>query len=574
MNKELNIITERVDDIPLLIGLMIRIHLPDIIDKNLVRHGHHKGLSNGWLITIWLAYILSVADHRKSHVRAWCDQHKHALERLVGHAIRDVDFTDDRLGAVLTRLSRPEKWEAIETELWWNATKVYAVEVKGVRLDSTSSYGYHEIKEDGVMQLGYSKDHRPDLPQLKLMAAVTEPDGFMIASEVYPGQRADDLLYLPIIDRVRRILNRTGLLYTGDSKMAALTTRAELVARGDHYLAPLPMTGDNATLFKECVAAVVDGDRPMDLIYKGEKLFGFGCEFNRSMATRVGGSDIQWTERIILVRSASMALREWETLKRRLGQAEEAISGLTPDRARGKRQFSEESALRGEIERILKQLGVTGLLEVTCRREEETCIRYIGRGRGGPNRPTQTEIRVRYTIDGIQRNEAAIWARRYRKGFRMYGTDLSADGFPMQNLILHYNGGYCIERDFHLLKDKPLGIRPFFVRKDNQITGLTHLLTLGLRVMTLIETQVRKGLADTNETLSGLYQGQPSLTTNRPTGIRLLKAFSRAQINLSRVEIAGQVHWHITPLSGLLVQILEFLGLSTSLYTRLTENSS
>jgi len=60
-----SIIHERVDDIPLLIGLMQKLHLPEILDRHLGNHGNHQGLSNGWLATIWLAYILLEADHRK-----------------------------------------------------------------------------------------------------------------------------------------------------------------------------------------------------------------------------------------------------------------------------------------------------------------------------------------------------------------------------------------------------------------------------------------------------------------------------------------------------------------------------
>ena len=39
-----------------------------------------------------------------------------------------------------------------------------------------------------LMQHGYSKDHRPDLPQLKLMAAA-EPSGHLIASDVWSQGR-------------------------------------------------------------------------------------------------------------------------------------------------------------------------------------------------------------------------------------------------------------------------------------------------------------------------------------------------------------------------------------------------
>ncbi|MCI0527256.1 MAG: hypothetical protein L0Y56_07415 [Nitrospira sp.] len=146
----------------------------------------------------------------------------------------------------MERLSGKEAWEAVEMDLWKSTVCVYELEMTGVRLDSTPSYGYHEVTEDGVMQRGYSKDHRPDLPQLKWMAAAAEPWGHILASEVHCGDKADDPLYGPLINRVRQMLGRRGLLYVGDSKMASFLTRAQIVANEDFYLMPLPMTGDTA----------------------------------------------------------------------------------------------------------------------------------------------------------------------------------------------------------------------------------------------------------------------------------------------------------------------------------------
>ena len=68
---------ERVDDVPLLLGFLIKLQLPEILDRHLPPHPLHQGLSNGWLITVWIAYILSQADHRKSPVQAWVDRLRH-----------------------------------------------------------------------------------------------------------------------------------------------------------------------------------------------------------------------------------------------------------------------------------------------------------------------------------------------------------------------------------------------------------------------------------------------------------------------------------------------------------------
>jgi len=134
---------------------------------------------------------------------------------------------------------------------------VYQIPVDGVRLDSTTSFGYHDVTAEGLLQFGHSKDHRPDLPQIKLMAAVAQPTGHSIACDIVPGHAADDPLYLPLIDRVRAQLKQKGLLYMGDCKMAALATRADLVAHGDSYLTVLPRTGEDATLIEAWIEEAV-----------------------------------------------------------------------------------------------------------------------------------------------------------------------------------------------------------------------------------------------------------------------------------------------------------------------------
>ena len=103
---------------------------------------------------------------------------------------------------------------------------MYDLQPERVRLDSTTASGYWRVTEDGLFQFGHSKDHRPDLPQVKVMLSVLDPLGLPVATDIVPGQRADDPLYLPAITRVRESVGRRGLLYVGDCKMGALETRA------------------------------------------------------------------------------------------------------------------------------------------------------------------------------------------------------------------------------------------------------------------------------------------------------------------------------------------------------------
>ncbi len=118
MNTELTITTERINDFPLLLAVMQRLGLPEILDRHLKVHGSHKGLSWGWIGVIWLAHILSQGDHRKLPVQAWVRQAQETIVHITGLSeLTELDLTDDWLTKLLTQLSRPVFWQAIEQEL-------------------------------------------------------------------------------------------------------------------------------------------------------------------------------------------------------------------------------------------------------------------------------------------------------------------------------------------------------------------------------------------------------------------------------------------------------------------------
>jgi transposase len=216
---------------------------------------------------------------------------------------------------------------------------------------------------------------------------------------------------------------------------------------------------------------------------------------------------------------------------------------------------------------------VEGLLEVSFERQETSRTQYVGRGRGGPNRPKTTHWDIRYQITMVRRNDEAIDRRVARMGWQVQVTNVPADRLSLADSLRTYRGGWCGERLFHLLKDQPLGIRPFYVRRDDQIQGLTHLVTLALRVLMLFEILVRRGQQDSGEKLERLYPGQAKRVTDRPTARRVLEAISRAEITLTQMDHRGEVRWHLTPLPELVKRVLGYLGLSEAVYTRLTMNS-
>ncbi len=575
MDATLELTHQRVDDVPLLLGFLSNLRLPEILDRHLPPHPLHQGLSNGWLIAVWIAYILSRADHRKSPVQAWAQNLQLTLEAFVGQPIRPVEFSDDRLTLVLKRLGAPAAWEPLEADLWQVHCDVYALPVERVRLDATTSCGYHTVTEDGLMQLGHSKDHRPDLPQVKLMAAVAEPTGLFLAGDVHPGNAADDPLYLPLYRRVRAMLGQSGLLYSGDCKMAALETRAEIAANRDFYLTRLPLTGAVQTQFSAWVEAALVGEQAAKLIEirREEELIGRGYEFERPQSAMGGREEHAWTERVQIIRSEAAAQSQAETLERRLKKTAAAVRGLTPPPGPGRAQFTTGWELERAVNALLAEQDAQGLLTVSWERQETSRTHYVGPGRGGPNRPKATEWSVRYQITAVTRNDAVIERLVARMGWQAQVTNAPAARLSLGDSVLGYRAGTCVERAFHQLKDQPLGIRPLFVHRDDQVRGLTHLLTLALRVLTLFEVLVRRGQDQSGEELQGLYPGQEKRSTDRPTAKRVLEAVARTGVTVTRVRSSEGSCWHLTALPVLVKRVLGYLGLSEEVYTQLVINS-
>jgi len=435
---------------------------------------------------------------------------------------------------------------------------VHEFELAGIRLDSTTASGYHEAVAEQVMQDGHRQDQRPDLTQLKLMVAVAEPHGQMSARPVSSGEKADDPWYVPLIHRVRGLVGSSGMLYTGDCKMAAFETRAEIVAHHDDSLTGLPLTGETRDHVDPWLGALVDGDQDATRCWDDDRLLGGGDEFTRSLTGMVDEQPLAWSERVQIVRSVTLASSQRHALDERLHRAEAAFQKLPPEPGRGKRPYRAEGTLTEAVEEIVARYRVSGLLQVTWHKEEQVKTTYVGRGRGGPHRPTRTERTGRYVITQVPRDEAAMQAAKHRLGWRVQVTNLPPDRLTLPQGVMHYRAGYCVEGDFRMLKGKPIGISPLYVRTDEQIQGLTHLLTIALRLLTLLQMNVRDELAKEDMALVGLYEGQPTRTTTCPTAKRLLRAFGREEITRASIRLEEQCSPHRSPLSELLCTILRY----------------
>jgi len=93
------------------------------------------------------------------------------------------------------------------------------------------------------------------------------------------------------------------------------------------------------------------------------------------------------------------------------------------------------------------------------------------------------------------------------------------------------------------------------------------LLSVVVRLLRVVEHQLRQKLAQGGEALTGIYPGQRGRRCERPSAELLLSAFEG--MSLSVIEVAGRVTAHATPLTALQQRLLVLWDLPPDLFHRL-----
>jgi transposase len=571
-----SIVNERVDDIPLLTAILLKLDIPNIVDKLYTPHGNHEGLSYGWLMTVWLVYILSRGDHRMSSVQGWVAGRCSVLGCATGQKITDKDFTDDRLSRLLKILYDDELWSEIEQHVSGHSIRAYDLPVEKVRLDATTASVNHDPDKHPLFQIGRTKQNTY-LPQFKLMIGTLDPLGLPIATDVVSGEKADDPLYLPVYKRINDILCKTGILYIGDSKMGSLETRAVIDRDDNCYLMPLPMTGDTPTLLDKILSELEAGKHEISNVFlpqdiptaenekpDPEKALAKGFEITIKRKIKLDGEEIIWQERICCAQSFRYAASQSKALDSRLEKAEKAIRNLTPPPAPGKKQYQDESELKSAAEKILKRYKVEGLIECSWEcQESHKKIRAYG------DKPARVETTVRYQIH-TTRNSDAVEKTKKRLGWRLYATNAMVEKLALTQVVLTYRDQYIVERNFARLKGRRLGITPLYVQRDDHACGLIRLLTIALRAMGIVEFSAHRKLQENQDTLQGIYPGNPRRSTASPSVDLLLEAFNGLDFFITDLP-NGQHFEQISPLNEVQRKILYLLDLPESIYNKMTQ---
>jgi transposase len=321
---------------------------------------------------------------------------------------------------------------------------------------------------------------------------VLDPLGMPVATAVVSGERADDPLNVPCIERVQQRLGRCGLLCVGDGKMAAHDTRAFIALAGDYYLCPLPHVQLAEGELDEALAPVWRAEPPLTSVFrerepgKPERI-AQGYAYEVPMRVESDGKRQEWSERRLVAHSVRPAQAAETALRARVAKAKAHVEALNV-RGRGRKRFEDIETLRQAVNAIVQRHRVEDLLWL--RYDHHTTTRSV---RAYKDRPAYVKQDRQATVE-VRVDEAAQEQAVRRLGWRIYRTNQAAGQLSLAQAVLAYRREYLVERSLGRLKGQPLSLTPMYVQRDDHATGLIRLLSIALWVLTLVECVVRRQL--------------------------------------------------------------------------------
>jgi transposase len=368
-----------------LIEWLKQMKVDESIENHTHAHGLWGGISKGVLGLTWIAHMIMTGDHRKVRLNEMLQRNRRSLGAMLGCEIRASEFNDDRLGRLLKDLGSGETAEEIEREMSAHCLRYYRLptEPATVRIDTTSVAVHGDDDGGGVIAYGYSKDHRPDLRQFKVLMATLDPLGMPLLTQLMAGNSSDDGCYVPAYEEAIKSTG-TNIMVIGDSKMSALATRAHLHSGGSRYLTPLAMVGNTKADLAQWVDAAVTGTVALTRVHSASAApIGRGYEVVREQTYHDEDRSVTvtWQERVLVMQSEEYARAQETGLRQRLTTAHTSLLALTARTGKGHRRYQTADALLAACQRILEKHEVMGLLTVTLECERQTRTVRARRGR-------------------------------------------------------------------------------------------------------------------------------------------------------------------------------------------------
>ncbi len=470
-----------------------------------------------------------------------------------------ADINDDRAGRVLDAL-----WEANPQQVFGavvnSAIAVHGLSTDVVHADTTSKSfqgAYDSDFDDETVpqvNLGYSKDHQPDLKQL-VFGVGTTADGVPIIGEVVNGNESDMTLNGRWVKNLRSIMQKEEedefLLYIADS--SAVTTNNLRIRKEANIdiISRLPgRFGIEAELKKK--AFNTDEWIPVGKLSEEKDAASY------KVWDTSGEIDGQ-TYRFVVVHSDHKDKRKTKAVERSVKKEFDVNSKRIQKLSKRRFACIEDAYL--EIERYNSYVPMD-YHDIEWNIEEGTeAVKRAKRGR--PKKCDMCQFQTGYYLSGklVVREDAINNALEQGGMFVLITTLMDAKKYTARLILEKYKGQGNVERIFKFIKN-PAWIGAFCLKKQERLASLGYVLMMAAVIYTLWERRVRMALAVKDEKpIRGLNQQK----TKKPTSYAL-------QTVLSGILVIYIVHngemtiWLSKPLTNNQRRVVELSGFTADIY--------
>ncbi|MEW5971962.1 MAG: IS1634 family transposase [Pseudomonadota bacterium] len=344
--------------------------------------------------------------------------------------------------------------QAIEKELYYRL-QCYGLQTEFVLYDITLSY--FEGDQAELAEYGYSRDHRPDRPQI-VIGILTSKEGVPFAHHVFDGNTADKSTVKDVIDDLKDRFGITHCTFVGDRGML---TRINLEAiKGMEYDYIMGMRRHNSRIVAELIPFIEQAPE----------------------------------QEVIEVKMKQISNTE---LQQEFGEATRFVIGYNEavrDKVRQTRQKKFD-----DVELFLEPLATAGSYQAIADSHSKV-ISYLNKRKIG-----------RYYEVSVEKNEAAESVECYRlvvqqrkdiidqekliDGHYFIQTELDEQKLTSDEVISAYKSLQKVERIFRVLKNN-IEIRPIYVRKEKRIRGHVFICFITYLFECLLERKLAEKLPD------------------------------------------------------------------------------
>jgi transposase len=402
---------------------------------------------------------------------------------------------------------------------------------------------------------GHSKDHRPDLNQVKGGLAVSADGSVPLLWEAQDGNQADVSTYVEYWLKVKELVGRTDFLFVGDCKLATQDNLVAIIQHQGRFLAPLPGYAGIQRQLAEWVLTNTVEDLLPRREAAGKEVWYRG--FRRPYVL-VDAAGRQYPCEVHILCNPRLRAEKHVHLERRLQKTEAFLEGL-PKRL-GKRTLKSQEAIAQALEATLRQYHTGDLLTYRIVATVMTRKQYRGRGRPAAEAPYEEVSEVHWSVEWQWLQEAIETAKLLGGYFPLITNDPS---LTTARALSVYKEQYHPEQHFKWLKGAGI-LAPVMLKKPHRIQAFFLVVGLVLQLLTLVEREAARRLAASGKPIIGLKPNR--LPDYRPKTEALLHVFRH--VTVTQVILAEHPsEIVISPLNLLQTRVLELMGLEESIYT-------